>query len=177
MLTNYREGSPPCAGIALWSAFLLMLLTIALGGCGSESSAADDAQHEQARILRDRLHAQVTDWLDHDALARKKDGYVYAIDVTQLAIYAAERGDADLYNRLRRIIVEHLIAKRNGHTFVAWRYRENQPLDASGTTEALRAPARSGSAHNGSTDPLTARWRSRSAVATPVMPAPTRTSG
>ena len=78
----------------------------------------------------------------------RDDGAVYAVDVTQLATYAALAGDRELYDPLRRIILDQLLVRRApgdpAHGMVAWRYLTDPPdggleQDASGTTEALRA--------------------------------------
>ena len=118
----------------------LLALAMSGPGCDGRDRPQVDTSPDALRRLRRTLHEQAVQWLKHDQLARP-DGYVYAIDVTQLAIYAAQTRDADLFRPLRRRIVDRLIVERNGHTFVAWRYHPNpdKPLDASGTTEALRA--------------------------------------
>jgi hypothetical protein len=77
----------------------------------------------------------------------RDDGAVYAVDIGQLATYAALAGDRELYDPLRRVILEQLMVRREpgnlAHGMIAWRAfpdpRPNQPArDASGTTEALR---------------------------------------
>ncbi len=86
----------------------------------------------------------------------RDDGYVYAVDVGQLATFAALAGDRELYDPLRRIILDQLLVRRvpgdPAHGMIAWRFhRPASPADtpapaselltveASGTTEALRA--------------------------------------
>jgi len=74
----------------------------------------------------------------------RDNGAVYAVDICQLATYAAVAGDRELYDPLRTIILEKLLVTRvpgdPAHGMVAWRYSPNPPHhDASGTTEALRA--------------------------------------
>ena len=76
--------------------------------------------------------------------AARQDGGVYAVDVCQLAAFAARSGDRELYDPLRRIILDKLLVKRipgdPAHGMVAWRHMPDPPHhDASGTTEALRA--------------------------------------
>ncbi len=79
---------------------------------------------------------------------QRDNGAVYAVDVTQLATFAALANDRELYDPLRDIILNQLLVRRvpgdPAHGMIAWRYRENPPegelqQDASGTTEALRA--------------------------------------
>ena len=84
-----------------------------------------------------RLDARVAKWVAEDALARKS-GHVYAIDVGQLALYAARSGDASLYRPLRRRLADRFVVRKGKGAFLAWR-RGEEPPDASGTTEALRA--------------------------------------
>lgn len=76
---------------------------------------------------------------------------VYAVDLAQLAIYAALAEDRAMYDPLRALMLEHLVIDTPvddpyAHGMVAWGYtadpddatRRVEPLDASGTTEALR---------------------------------------
>ena len=76
------------------------------------------------------------------------DGYIYAVDIGQLATFAALAGDRELYEPLRRVILEQLLVRRvpgdPAHGMIAWRFTSDaaageSPVDASGTTEALRA--------------------------------------
>jgi len=139
MPRNVRMKRMKRRGFAALVLALTGAVAVLQAGCGGSRNAGPTLQ-QQARTVRDVLHAQVAVWCHNGALARP-DGSVYATDVTQLAIYAAMRGDAELYDTLRTRIVDRLVAERNGHTFVAWRYHTapDKPLDASGTTEALRA--------------------------------------
>ncbi|MEM6856092.1 MAG: hypothetical protein AAF593_16935, partial [Planctomycetota bacterium] len=94
-------------------------------------------------LLRDAaLEAVLAGELERD------NGAVYAVDVTQLATFAALANDRELYDPLRDIILNQLLVTRvpgdPAHGMIAWRYREHPPegelqRDASGTTEALRA--------------------------------------
>ena len=78
----------------------------------------------------------------------RQDGHVYAVDVGQLATFAALAQDRPLYTPLRAIILEQLLVTRvpgdPAHGMVGWRYHPDPApgqlaVDASGTTEALRA--------------------------------------
>ncbi|MEO1236157.1 MAG: hypothetical protein AAFX76_05145 [Planctomycetota bacterium] len=125
---------------------LLVVLLVAAAGFTLPSlfPGPDPADAEAMRdTLRDAAWASVR---DHD-LARD-DGYVYAVDVTQLATYAARAGDRELFDPLRRLILDHLLVARThgdpAHGVIAWRYHPDPSegtaaRDASGTTEALRA--------------------------------------
>ncbi|MEM6458737.1 MAG: hypothetical protein AAF710_05030 [Planctomycetota bacterium] len=79
---------------------------------------------------------------------RRGDGAVYAVDVTQLATAAALANDAEVYEPLRRVILDELLVRRvegdPAHGVIGWRFFPEPPenqmaVDASGTTEALRA--------------------------------------
>ncbi|MEM1108733.1 MAG: hypothetical protein AAGH99_08590 [Planctomycetota bacterium] len=93
--------------------------------------------------LRDAAFAAV-----QNGELRRDNGAVYAVDVAQLAAFAALAGDRELYDPLREIILNDLLVTRvpgdPAHGMVAWRFvpepAEGQmQRDASGTTEALRA--------------------------------------
>ncbi len=95
----------------------------------------------ELRELRDRLTASVHDWVATGTLGRD-DGAVYAVDLAQLMEHAARVGDIGLYLSLLRSGRAHLVIDRadDPYTrgFVGWRHRAGEPVDASGTTEALR---------------------------------------
>jgi hypothetical protein len=73
---------------------------------------------------------------------RRSDGYIYAVDVGHLLIHSALVGDRPLYEKVKGATLETLIVDRRDDPytqgFVGWRVRPGRPLDASGTTEALR---------------------------------------
>ena len=124
------------AGVAgaVIAAVLLLLWLVSLLFPGPSPS-------ERAKQLRDTLTQRVMQQVQDHALARA-DGYTYAVDVGQLLIFAARQGDRELYQAMHAIALEHLLIHDADdpytHGFVAWRYKPGQPLDASGTTEALR---------------------------------------
>ena len=78
-------------------------------------------------------------WRESDGL--RSDGARYTVDVAQLASYSAIRGDQALYAlflpALREVIIDDPSSPYTSG-MVAWRWRPGEPLDASGTTEALR---------------------------------------
>jgi len=101
------------------------------------------------------LDEQVLPWqreLRVQALARVRAGQlgrgggeatVKAVDVAQLAAYAAMAGDDELYEPLRRFMLDKLLVRKQyggkERVFVAWAYTPGQTApDATGTTEALR---------------------------------------
>jgi hypothetical protein len=115
-----------------------IVLGIALASCGPPPSPWEP---EDARQTKEELHRLAKERVLSGQLARA-DGWIYAIDVSLLMIFAALEGDEDLYSSLERFASEHLVLDDvdDPYTrgFVVWRYRERVPPDASGTTEALR---------------------------------------
>lgn len=91
--------------------------------------------------LEDALRRQLDTWLAQKSWSRA-DGYSYAVDLGQLLIYAARARDRPLYLRLREVLLrDYLIEQPCDVTtrgMVAWRWREGEQPEASGTTEALR---------------------------------------
>lgn len=73
---------------------------------------------------------------------KRADGYIYAVDVGHLLIHAALAGEQTLYNMVKEAALNSLVIDRKDDPytqgFVAWRVRPGRPVDASGTTEALR---------------------------------------
>jgi len=116
------------------------LLTLAVWPGGGAQAGVDN--------VRRRLLAEARRMVAEGTLARA-DGYIYAVDITQLAAFAAITGDRALYEPLRTIIRDELLIDEQDEDytrgFVAWRYRQRDdqgnpvPRDASGSTEALRA--------------------------------------
>ena len=147
-----RQEAPPVPGsrgvtrgkvITPLRVLLVLLLVPALGMAVYNAlpdappiEPADVAAAQQA--LRDEALRMV----EAGELARP-DGQAYAVDICQLATFAALAGDRELYDPLRRVILDRLLIDRGDGDeatgMVAWGYREGQPLDASGTTETLRA--------------------------------------
>ncbi len=73
---------------------------------------------------------------------KRSDGYIYAVDVGHLLIHAVRVGDKALYETVKAGTLDSLVIDRKDDPytqgFVGWRVRPGRPLDASGTTEALR---------------------------------------
>ena len=107
------------------------------------SSCARDTPSEPAgaRQVKQDLHELTRARVEAGMLART-DGYVYAVDVALLMIFAAGEGDETMYGVLREFALEHLLLDSDDDPytrgFVLWRYCEGIAPDASGTTEALR---------------------------------------
>jgi hypothetical protein len=120
---------------APWNAALLAL---SLGACGPPPSPWEP---EDAREIQGSLHEQVRERVLQGRLARG-DGFLYAIDVALLMIFAALEDDLDLYRNLERVATSRFVldSESDPYTrgFVVWRVAEGAPPDASGTTEALR---------------------------------------
>ncbi|MEM0914065.1 MAG: hypothetical protein AAGK09_05585 [Planctomycetota bacterium] len=76
------------------------------------------------------------------SLLQRPNGNAYTVDLGQLAMYAARSGNRSLYVELTDLLRDAVVvdAPDDDYTrgFVAWRYADDTPLDASGTTEALR---------------------------------------
>lgn len=102
---------------------------------------AREVRNESARPAEESLRREVETWLQTEPWVRA-DGYGYAVDLGQLLIYAARGGERSLYLRLREVLKrDYLIEQPCDVTtrgMVAWRWRPAAPLEASGTTEALR---------------------------------------
>lgn len=93
---------------------------------------------------RASLHELAARYVNEHKLARS-DGYVKTIDAAQLTWYFALAGDRERYRTMRDRLVEKTVVDEPERAitrhFVAWRYwpgDTDKPLDASGTTEALR---------------------------------------
>ena len=90
----------------------------------------------------ERLLAEVERRLGPEMLPTRTDGWAYAVDVGNLLLYAAERGDAELFARMDAVVREHYLttdlADPRALYTVAWRVREDREAEASGTTETLR---------------------------------------
>lgn len=130
-------------------ASLLVAASIVLIG-GALVRSIDLSPHDQDRNERraDTL-TRATSVLAHcfvsQHLLPRPDGLVYTVDVAQLATAAARAGDRDTFAVLRDHLLKVTLLTGEHDPFidgfVAWRSRPDpatEPLDASGTTEALR---------------------------------------
>lgn len=113
------------------------VLIVAAAGCAPDTPS----ERESARRTKRELHQLTKARVEAGMLART-DGYIYAVDVALLMMFAAGEGDEAMYGTLRDFALEHLLldSADDPYTrgFVLWRFCEGQPPDASGTTEALR---------------------------------------
>lgn len=91
--------------------------------------------------IQQALNQRACDLVDRKQLVRA-DGFIQTVDPAQLMIYFALVGDATHYLALREHAEKNLIlTERDGsytRGFVAWRWKQGEKPDASGTTEALR---------------------------------------
>lgn len=104
------------------------------------SSLSDGALSQELEALQASLHQKIETWVVEASLARP-NGYVYAIDIGQLLIHFATVGDKENYIVFRNLALTNLLVHDPSDSFtqgfIGWRYEPGQPLDASGTTEAL----------------------------------------
>ena len=118
-------------------AVLVVITTLVASSCAHDTLR----EPEGARRAKEELHELTRARVEAGMLART-DGYVYAVDVALLMIFAAGEGDEAMYGTLRDFALEHLLLDSDDDPytrgFVAWRYSEGIAPDASGTTEALR---------------------------------------
>jgi hypothetical protein len=118
-----------------WGALLLFH---ALAACGPPPSPWEPSD---ARRTKEELHRLARERVLEGRLARA-DGWVYAVDLSLLMLFAALEKDEELYKSLESFASERLVldSEEDPYTkgFVIWRVREAVPPEASGTTEALR---------------------------------------
>ena len=143
------DHPPPPVGRAFPRRALSLLLllgvtvsTLLTGGC-ADAEPPPPTTTQLIQTLRDAAHRTL-----QDTGGVRDDGHLYAVDVGQLATFAALAGDRELYDPLRDIILQQLLVRRvpgdPAHGMVGWRVHPNPApgqlaVDASGTTEALRA--------------------------------------
>lgn len=114
--------------------------------CSSLAPARFDGKsikpyREHLSVLRDRILQKLNECVAVGQL-RRDDGFIYTIDAAQTFLCFALAGDSGGYETLRAHCLSNLICDAGNDPFcrgfVAWRYKPGQPVDASGTTEALR---------------------------------------
>ncbi|HET6249656.1 MAG TPA: hypothetical protein VFE47_18350 [Tepidisphaeraceae bacterium] len=95
----------------------------------------------QLQGVRDALLAKARALVDLKLLTRD-DGSIYTVDAAQLMIVFAQMNEADGYRAMREHAEKNLIIDDPNESFtrgfVAWKWKNGQKPDASGTTEALR---------------------------------------
>ncbi|MEM6333740.1 MAG: hypothetical protein AAF823_10425 [Planctomycetota bacterium] len=127
--------SPVARLIAILALSILLVLMLVA------SIAPGPTLEQRAQAMFEVLHDEAIRRVDRDRLARD-DGYAYTVDVAQLALFAARANDAALYLALADRLLDTVVIDdpQNPYIqgFVAWRHHPDHPLDASGTTEALR---------------------------------------
>lgn len=106
----------------------------------ASSLSVDPALKSQLQALETNLTEDLQTLIAANDFARP-NGYVYAVDIGQLMLYFANKGDLANYMGFRQLAIEQLILDdpSDPYTqgFVGWRYNPSEPLDASGTSEAL----------------------------------------
>jgi len=128
--------------------FLLLILGVIVGGSiyftMSQEGEVVTGDVAQLTELRDELTNKAQAWVQDEALLARTNGNIYTVDMAQLAIAAAMMGDEALYTICRDWLVARVVVRNLSdplsHGMVAWRapLDPEEPLDASGTTEALR---------------------------------------
>ncbi len=120
---------------------LLLVAALALlGYVGWQARWQPTYEAAELERLRTIIEAEVRTWVAEGRLARP-DGFVYAVDVAQLAEHAARARDRALYDQLTRVGRGFVIDRAEDpytQGMVAWRLRPGVAPDASGTTEGLR---------------------------------------
>lgn len=119
-------------------------VTIAAGLLAAGLAPALPAQQPAAfpsaelRAASKSLDAAVHAWLAGGSAARR-DGYVYAMDVAPLMLYAARTRDESLYRKLLPAAQGLVVAGGDAGTagYVLWRKRAGQDPEVTGATEAL----------------------------------------
>jgi hypothetical protein len=123
-------GAPPAAAAAAAPAPGATAPAVAAAPPVPDAATLKDAAQ--------RLDTAVRRWLTERGAARG-DGYVYGMDVAPLLLYAAQRKDAALYDRLlaaaKPLVVEGGDEATRG--FVLWRHKAGEAPEVSGATEAL----------------------------------------
>lgn len=116
-----------------------MSALVVLGGLGA-LFWTPCLDHEAIAEIDTAVTAEVMRITEGD-LARA-DGYIYTVDVAQLMIVLARRGDEVAFRGLADQVLPYLWRDdpSDPYTrgFVPWRFKQGEPPDASGTTEALR---------------------------------------
>lgn len=91
----------------------------------------------ELRTASKSLDAAVHAWLAGGSAARR-DGYVYAMDVAPLMLYAARTRDESLYRKLLPAAQGLVVPGGDGTAgYVLWRKRAGQDPEVTGATEAL----------------------------------------
>ncbi len=100
----------------------------------------DPAIREQEEVILRALRAELA--ARGGLPLRAGDGWAYAVDVGNLMIYAAERGNIELFRSLSDVVRRHYLIQRtddaNALFTIAWRAHPDREAEASGTTETLR---------------------------------------
>ena len=130
------------AKASAWVALAAVLGLVAAAAVPPLLAARRSATEDEQRFLRMELERAAGEMTSPAALRRTPTTAIKAIDVAQLATWAAAAGEP-AYAPLRSLLLDHFLVLDEDdpftHGMVAWAWTPGQPLDASGTTEALRA--------------------------------------
>ncbi|MEM9881923.1 MAG: hypothetical protein AAF800_03265 [Planctomycetota bacterium] len=137
-------------GSRFWTPLRVLLIVLLLPAVGLATARLvpePPLTSREVALVEAALREAALDSIAAEGVRRGNEA-VYAVDVTQLATAAAMAGDAEVYGPLRRIILEELLVRRvpgdPTHGVIGWRFfpdpvEGQTAIDASGTTEALRA--------------------------------------
>ncbi|MGQ0587012.1 MAG: hypothetical protein ACT4PK_07405 [Gammaproteobacteria bacterium] len=127
-------------GRALAAALGLLLAACAMPGAGPQSPGAVAPAGENVRRSAQMLDSEMRRWLRDHGVTRKDGTSVYAMDLAPLLLYAAQRGDRDLYLKVLPGVQPLILTEQSGtYTagFVLWRRMKDTAPEISGATEAL----------------------------------------
>lgn len=142
----------PNRPLPIWAstAVLAVLTIVPLNIVFSSLNTAKRSEQENhLRAVEEALIRSAKEQVERKTWTRE-DHRVYTVDLAQLAIYAAQAEDREMYDALRAILLDNIVVNTPDdpylHGMVAWGFSASpsnatqraEPLDASGTTEALR---------------------------------------
>lgn len=123
------------------SSVFLLTLTVLLASCGLLPRASGPvAVDEEFRATAVKLDGEMRRWLRDHGTARKDGNSTYALDLAPLLLYAAERGDKELYLKVLPGAQPLILTEQSGtYTagFVLWRRVKDLAPEISGATEAI----------------------------------------
>lgn len=131
----------PAAAVSRPPATATLIPTPSLPAARLVSTRLDPSPEFRSTVAR--LDLEIRRWLDTQG-AQRRDGYLYGTDVARALLYAAERGDLALYQKLRPAAGKVIVTAGDPYAqgFVLWRHKDGTPPEVSGATEtALMARA------------------------------------
>lgn len=115
------------------------LVLVAAAGCAA-TPAGKAVAGDDVRRAAVQLEGEVHRWIRDHGVARKDGKAVYATDLAPLMLFAARRGDRELYLALQAGVQPLILTEQSGvYTagFVLWRRLQGQPPEISGAAEAM----------------------------------------